>query len=305
MNALRVLWLRDGSLVGAASSAQGESLVDRARADGLIDARQEAELRLVRSATTGTLLEALRGRGYVREAEAVPLVQRYTEQVFLDALAEASTLYRLVPEPAPHEVALAAATRPPLHLLAEGLRNTLTSESLLDAAGSLRASVARGDAHVDPADFGLPARELQLLQSVDGERTLESLLLSAGLPQDGALKALAVARTLGLITLHPPSADAKGDLPPELDVHRLEAKFEEIQDADYFTVLGLARSAGSEEVKRAYALLAAEFHPLRFAGHPDPALQHRAQQIRAVLSEAARALGDDRLRGEYARNLLD
>lgn len=305
MNALRVLWLRDGALVGAVSSAQGETLVDRARADGLIDARQEGELRLVRSATTAALLDALRGRGYLRESEAVPLVQRYTEQVFLDALAEPSTLYRLVSEPAPHEVALAAATRPPLHLLAEALRNTLTSESLLEAAGSLRARVTRGDIHLAPDDFGLPSRDLQLLSQVDGEHTLEALLLGAGLPQDSALKSLAVARTLGLVSLEPATDEDAGDLPPELDVRRLEAKFEEIQDADYFAVLGLARSAGGEEVKRAYELLAAEFHPLRFAGHPDPALQHRAQQIRTVLAEAAQALGDDRLRSEYARSLLD
>jgi len=58
-------------------------------------------------------------------------------------------------------------------------------------------------------------------------------------------------------------------------------------------------------VKRAYAQLSEEFHPLRFAGHPDPALQQRAHQIRSLLAEAARALGDDRLRQEYARNLLD
>ncbi len=306
MNALRVLWLRDGALVGAVSSAPGESLIDRARADGLIDARQEGELRLVRGATTAALLDALRGRGYLRESEAVPLVQRYTEQVFLDALAEPSTLYRLVAEPAPHEVALAAATRPPLHLLAEALRNTLTSESLLESAGSLRARVTRGDLHLAPDDFGLAPRDLQLLSQVDGEHTLEALLLGAGLPQDAALKSLAVARTLGLISLAPVGEeDEAGDLPPELDVRRLEAKFEEIQDADYFTVLGLARSAGGEEVKRAYELLSAEFHPLRFAGHPDPALLHRAQQIRSVLAEAAQALGDDRLRAEYARSLLD
>jgi hypothetical protein len=287
------------------SSAPGESLVDRARADGLIDARQEGELRLVRSATTGALLDALRGRGYLRESESVPLVQRYTEQVFLDALAEPSTLYRLVPEPAPHEVALAAATRPPLHLLAEALRNTLTAESLLAAAGSLRARVFRGDIHLGPEDFGLPPRDLQLLSQVDGAHTLEALLLGAGLPQESALKTLAVARTLGLITLQAASGEDTGELPPELDVRRLESKFEEVQEADYFTVLGLARTAGSEEVKRAYELLAAEFHPLRFAGHPDPALQHRAQQIRSVLAEAAQALADDRLRAEYARSLLD
>ncbi|WP_257461333.1 hypothetical protein [Archangium lipolyticum] len=303
--ALRILWLKDGALVGAVSSAQDESLVERARADGLIDARQENELRLVRGASTGMLIDAMRGRGYVRENEVVPLVQRYTEQVALDALAEPSSLYRLSEEPPPHEVALAASTRRLLHLLAEALRNAVSTDSFVEAAGGLRAVVIRGEPEPAPEAFGLSSRELRLLEEVDGEQTLEQLLLGAGMPQDTALKVFAVARALGLITLRPAAEVSSEAAPGELDVRRLESKFEEIQDADYFTVLGLARTAGSEEVKRAYELLTAEFHPLRFAGHPDPALQHRAQQISNALGEAARALADDRLREEYARSLLD
>jgi hypothetical protein len=303
--ALRILWLKDGALVGAVSSAQDESLIDRARADGLIDARQENELRLVHGASTGTLIDTLRDRGYVRENEVVPLVQRYTEQVALDAFAEPSMLYRLTEEPPPHEVALAASTRPLLHLLAEALRNSVSTESFMEAAGGLRAVVVRGEPEPSSRAFGLSSRELGLLEEVDGEQTLEQLLLGAGLPQDTALKVFAVARILGLITLRPAAELSAEEAPGELDVRRLESKFEEIQDADYFTVLGLSRGAGREEVKRAYSLLTATFHPLRFAGHPDPALQHRAQQIAHALAEAARALADDRLREEYARSLLD
>ena len=126
------------------------------------------------------------------------------------------------------------------------------------------------------------------------------------MPQDVALKALAVAHALGLFTLEPAGPEAEATpSPADLDVQRLEAKFEQVQDADYFTVLGLARSAGGEDVKRAYAQLCEEFHPLRFAGHPDATLQQHAHQIHSLLAEAARALGDDRLRQEYARNLLD
>ena len=66
-----------------------------------------------------------------------------------------------------------------------------------------------------------------------------------------------------------------------------------------------SRPYTGEEVKRAYVLLTTEFHPLRFAGHPDPALQHRAQQVSTALAEAARALADYRLREEYARSLMD
>jgi len=304
--ALRVLWLKDGALVGAVSSASDESLVDRARADGLIDARQENELRLVRGTSTTALLEAMRGRGYLRENEVIPLVQRYTEQVALDALAEDSSLYRLIEEAPPHEVALAASTRPLLHLLAEALRDRVSAESFMTAAGGLRAGVLQSGSEPEPESFGLSSRELRLLAEVDGEQTLEQLVLGAGLPQDTALRVLGLGHALGLLHLRPAvPIDGDEDSPGELDVRRLESKYEEIQDADYFSVLGLARTAGGEDVKRAHALLTAEFHPLRFAGHPDPVLQHRAQQISTSLSEAARALADDRLREEYARSLRD
>ena len=58
-------------------------------------------------------------------------------------------------------------------------------------------------------------------------------------------------------------------------------------------------------MRRAFELLVSEFHPLRFAGHPDPVLQQRAQQVHPLIAEAAQALEDDRLRGEYARSLVD
>ncbi len=91
----------------------------------------------------------------------------------------------------------------------------------------------------------------------------------------------------------------------ELDIKRLESKIEEIQGADYITVLGLSRSAGKEDVEKAFQHLVTEFHPLRYAGHSDPVLQRRAEEIQVILTEAAQALQDDRLRAEYARNLVD
>ena len=202
-------------------------------------------------------------------------------------------------------MALAANARPLLHLLSEALRDHVSAETFLAAAGGLRAGVFRGERELGPETFGLSARELRLLSEVDGEQTLEQLLLGAGLPQDTAFKAFALLHALGLIELRPAVRTEEARSPGDLEVRRLESKFEEIQDADYFAVLGLARTAGGEDVKRAHALLAAEFHPLRFAGHPDPVLQHRAQQVSNTLSEAARALTDDRLREEYARSLMD
>ena len=78
-----------------------------------------------------------------------------------------------------------------------------------------------------------------------------------------------------------------------------------MQEADYFTILGLTRNAGTEEVQRAFERLSEEFDPIRFSGHTDPSLQQRAAVVSRLLEEAARALEDDARRAEYARHLLD
>jgi CheY-like chemotaxis protein len=90
-----------------------------------------------------------------------------------------------------------------------------------------------------------------------------------------------------------------------LYIQRLDAKYEEVQNGDYFSILGLPRSAGTAEIQHAFGALSAEFHPLRFALHPDPSLQQRAQLVHDALVEAANVLQDERLRSQYAGNLLD
>lgn len=300
----RSLWLKRGQLVAAESSLPYETLSDRARRDGLIDARQENELRSVRGASARELLEVMRQRGFIRDAESLPLVQRYTEQVALDAFTELQCTYRLTEEAPPAEVLAAASPRATLPIVAEALRRALPPESLLQMLGGSEGVPVALESDLDSRVLGFTERERRMLGYVDGEATVEMLVMAAGLKADAAYKALVVARLLGLIEVREPKN--KGAAPSgDLDVQRLDAKYEQVQEADYFSILGLPRNAGADEVQRAYERLAAEFDPLRYSGHPDPSLQQRAQVVFNLLEEAARALQDDARRVEYARHLLD
>ncbi len=304
-DALRVLWLRAGGIAGALSTAAGETLLDRARQDGLIDPTQLRKLSPYKDRPASDQLSVLRENGLLRESEVIPLVQRYTEAVALAAFSEAGSLYRLATEAIPADVPLAASTRPVIHLLAEGLRRGADPASVLSTLGGLRAIPVRKRSELEPGRLELSERERRLLESVDGVATIESLLLGSGVRQDTALRVLVVARALGMLELMPASESSPSEPLPELEVQRLNAKLSEIRDADYFTVLGVPRSAGKDEVLRAYELLSTEFHPLRFSTHPDPGVPRRAEELLSFLSEAVTALGDDRLRGQYARNLAD
>lgn len=70
--------------------------------------------------------------------------------------------------------------------------------------------------------------------------------------------------------------------------------------ANYYELLGIAKSATITDVRKAYARLARERHPDRF---PDPAAKQSAQQIFQEITAAFNALSNDRSRQEYDRSL--
>lgn len=301
---IRTLWFKRGQVIAAESSVEHESLIARARRDGLIDSKQDAELRMLKGATPREQLEALKTRGFIRDIESVPLVQRYTEQVALDAFTEEQTLYRLADDSPKPEVLLATVPRPTLPMLAESLRRAVAPDVMLEQLGGGEAIPIATDSELDLRVLGFSERERKMLTWVDGEATIEDLSLASGLKPDLAFRALLVAQLLGIIEVKPGQKRSE-PVSGQLDLQRLEAKYDEVQDADYFTILGLSRAAGTEDVRRAFQRLAQEFDPLRFSGHPDPGIQQRAQVVANLLEEAARALEDDRRRVEYARHLLD
>jgi len=299
---LRLLWLVEGRLAGASSTHPAESLVQVALQDGLLEASAAAEARALRlpdEALAGELVE----RGMLQEGEVVPLLQRCTEARALEALSETDSAYRLVADSSP-PTGGCASERPLEAVLAEALRRALTPEEVASRTASPHALVRRARWRELPP-FQFQEREERLLLAVDGQHTVLELVGRTGIRQEVGLRALAVAQVLGLLEVVRAEAAATPSADPTLELERLKEKWTAAEEADYFAVLGLPRSAGTEEVQRAHARLAAEFHPLRYAGHPDPEVPARAARLAVLLDEAAAALSDERLRLAYLRSLVD
>src|SRR5262249_28750734 len=148
----------------------------------------------------------------------------------------ATSTYRLSEEAPGPEVLAAAATRPALPLVAEALRRALPAETQLEMLGGSDAVPLTTDTELDARALGFSDRERRMLGFVDSEASVEDIVMAAGLKPDKAYKALAVAKFLGLIEVRAPDVKRPA-ISFELDVQRLEAKFEQVQDADYFTIL--------------------------------------------------------------------
>ncbi len=299
---LRILWLSEGRLLAAASTHPAESLVEVALADGLLDASAAAEARALRLPDEALAAELVE-RGVLREGEVLPLLQRCTEARALEALSEQDSAYRLAADGAPPNGGC-ASDRPLEAVLAEALHRALSPEEVLARTHGPHATPRRLRWR-DPSPFEFQERERRLLEAVDAERTVAELLSRSGIRQELGLRALAVAQVLGLLEVTVPPQPAAAAVDPGVELERLQQKWTAAEEADYFSVLGLPRTAGTEEVQRAHARLAAEFHPLRYAAHPDPEVPARAARLATLLDEAAAALGDERLRVAYARSLVD
>ena len=70
--------------------------------------------------------------------------------------------------------------------------------------------------------------------------------------------------------------------------------------ANYYDLLGIAKSATTSDVRKAYAKLARERHPDRF---PDPAAKKSAQQTFQDITAAFNTLSNERSRAEYDKSL--
>lgn len=71
-------------------------------------------------------------------------------------------------------------------------------------------------------------------------------------------------------------------------------------DHDYYAILGIAKTARPEEIKKAYLQLARDNHPDRIR---DPALKAEADRKFQLITEAYNQLRDETARREYDRTL--
>jgi hypothetical protein len=174
----------------------------------------------------------------------------------------------------------------------------------LERAGGRQARIRPLPTHVEWDALGIADKELAWVQGWEAAGgTVEALLRAAGIREHAAVTLLQSLEALDVVAVEPPDRAAPATL-GEREVVRLQEKLAGLEHADYFEVLGLGRSAGTDEVLRAWGQLRAEFEPLRYVGHPDVGLVQDAQRVCEALDEAARALKDDALRSAYARYLV-
>jgi tetratricopeptide (TPR) repeat protein len=84
-----------------------------------------------------------------------------------------------------------------------------------------------------------------------------------------------------------------------LSIHR------RLADIDFYQVLSVERSAGEEEVKKAYFALARRFHPDRFGRHLPPGIKEQVDEVFDFITKAYRTLTNRDQKMTYASKLAN
>jgi curved DNA-binding protein CbpA len=155
----------------------------------------------------------------------------------------------------------------------------------------------------------LTDEEEHLLSVIDGELGVDELSFVAGKPMATVAAVLDKLVGAGLISFDVPDAAALADdgpafgdgidLPHELRA-QIDAMARRIESESHYQLLGVARSAGKDEIRSAYYQLAPKFHPDRHFRKNLGPFKPKIEAIFAALTKA-----HDTLRYEKRRQAYD
>lgn len=165
----------------------------------------------------------------------------------------------------------------------------------------------------------LPLTPLEgfVLSRVNGITPLRDIALATGLPERQVFEALAKVELLGAIkwqkveTATPRSratSATAGEIKPSgpdlgLILERIVLMYRSLPRRDYYQLLGVPRTADTEDIKAAYANLSREIHPDRFYKMELGEKRDMLDTVFARVSEAYETLRDSSRRVAYDRSL--
>lgn len=313
-----------GEVVAAVSNARALRLVEVLRRSGAVDASRiylAVGERMSDEQAGAALLHA----GLLDESGLKRLQERQAKEVLGEVLRWTGSVWSFDPRV---RLASAHAARPEVSgLLAESARNLppeLVAARMRDDAQTI--APAEDLEEKMRAGLRLLPAEAFVMSRVYAPVRLGEVVAVSGLPEEETRRALYVLALGGLLTrtggprILPAEAlklaaqqraaeaqaaelsRATSERPPVAEPDR-QGTIEELlalaRGATHYEVLGVARSASTEEVKRAYYSHARRLHPDRFRRDADDETRQRIDAAFASVAQAYDVLKDTALRAAY------
>ena len=297
--------LHDGDIVTAASGAADETLVAFLAARGDIERDIAARLGSKLPAHGRHAGAALVAHGHLGQDDLWPVLRAHAEWIIGRALLCDEGTCQLEPEPPGRLKAepnvFGGATG--AEVVLEQIRRVIPPEVCLRRLGGRGARLAEGPRRQLLAECALRPEDELVVRAAAGQRVGEVLAdaepeladVLYGLVSLGVLEALAPTGP----------AEAARTGPDPLDEEalrqRVRARVALVEDGDYFSLLGIARSATGYEIRRAYLELRRAFEPARVLTAATADLADDVRLVVEVLDEAYEILREPHRRERYRR----
>ena len=231
----------------------------------------------------------------------------------------------------------------PATLIHEGIREFWSLSRVMAAMGDADDTfvVAADDPLYRFQELDLSPSAEKLVSRINGRRTLGELVEGGQLDREEAYKLLFALRCAQVVRLdskrgrrsdkvappppklprRPPPIPTKpkgGALLPEVaelaaggpsgeDERELKAtltkRLKEMRKQNFFEILGVARTASSSEIRKAYFALARECHPDKIARSMGDEVRHLAGEVYELVTRAHDVLADDGEREAYLKQI--
>ena len=311
---VRRILLRDGDVVTAASGLDEESLVGFLGTRGDITPDVTENLLGKIPAYGRHAGAALVANGHIGQDQLWPVLRAHAEWVLTCAVMaekgaasfEVNPPGRLRAEPSVFGGATGA------EVLIEVVRRAIPAAAALPRLGGTGARLAEGPRWELLSECALSDAEQQWLGRAKGASIDEALAVG---PSDDLVPLVYALLQLGVLAIETPGTKAKKKRagPRErfdaIDAQavrsQVKARLHLVEEGDYFSLLGVPRSATAYEINRAYVELRRGFEPSRVLNAATADLADDLELIIEVLEEAHDVLRDQSRRERYRRAIED
>jgi len=311
---VRRILLRDGDVVTAASGIDEESLVAFLGTRGDVPREVASQLHGKIPAFGRHAGAALVANGHISQDQLWPVLRAHAEWILACAIGaergaasfEVSPPGRLRAEPSVFGGATGS------EVLIEVVRRSVPIESALARLGGGEARMAEGPRWELLSECALPEVEQEWLTRAKGA-TIDEAMAHAStelLPMVYALVQLGVlAASVAAPRARKRRQGQQGASYDPIDAQALrsqvKARLSLVEEGDYFSLLGVPRSATSYEIHRAYLELRHGLEPTRVLNAATADLADDIELIIEVLDEAHDILRDQARRERYRRAIED
>ena len=297
-----------GRPVDAYSSQIFDRMEEYLLREGRITRAQYQEVRVKGLRSPRLIGSYLTAEGHLKPDELFSAVRGHLEDLIYSLFEWEQGTYIYVAEHALDDDRV-MLDKDPRALVVEGIRRKYLLPRLIEKVGSPSTLLTRTDpeGRIDAELLGLTLEEKQVARLVDGSRNVDDIVFSSGFGALRVYQVLAGLLATGAVAItvrgiEGVNATGATDL-DDIDRRRIQERVELARHADYFQVLGVARSATAYEVDLAFDRIARELAPGRLSPSIRDGMRPELSEIERVLEDARDVLRDPRTRDAYARHL--